>query len=68
MSPTSYRTAPPRDEKCIISYDVRNVKNYYRNFSRFVPGNTFMTAGDALFLVIKGPLQCEWVTEDRLRG
>jgi hypothetical protein len=27
-----------------------------------VPGNTFTTAGDALFLIIKGPLQCAWVT------
>jgi len=33
-----------------------------------VPGNTFTTAGDALFLIIKRPLQCEWVTEDCLRG
>ena len=32
MSPTSYRTAPPRDKKSIISYDRRNVKDYYRTF------------------------------------
>jgi hypothetical protein len=26
MSPTSYRTAPPRDEECIIKHTLWNVK------------------------------------------
>jgi tetratricopeptide (TPR) repeat protein len=30
MSPTSYRTAPPRDEECIVIYAASNVKHYYR--------------------------------------
>ena len=48
MSPTSYRTAPPRDEECILNQTCRIVKLYYKIFGGLVSRNTFTTADEAL--------------------
>jgi hypothetical protein len=48
MSPTSYRTAPPRDEESILNYQSHIVKLYYRIFDGPVSRNAFTTADDGL--------------------